>query len=39
MDMDLMPNAQYQSLGYTRLMYDLVPLTTRAIACPLSGGN
>jgi hypothetical protein len=39
MDMDLMPNAQYQSLGYTRLMYELVPLTTRAIACPLSGGN
>jgi len=37
--MDLQPNAQFQALGYTNLAYDLVPLTTRAIACPASGGN
>jgi N-acetylneuraminic acid mutarotase len=32
--MALMPNAEYQALGYTDLMYDMVRLTTPAIDCP-----
>lgn len=34
--MALMPNAQYQGLGYTDLMYDLIRLTTPAGVCPAS---
>lgn len=35
--MALMPNATYQSAGYTNLEYDLVRLTTPKIACPYEG--
>jgi formylglycine-generating enzyme required for sulfatase activity len=33
--MELYPNAEYQTLGYTDLAYDLVRLTTPLIQCPL----
>lgn len=36
MHMALMPNQQYQALGYTDLMYDLTRLTTPAAVCPQS---
>lgn len=36
MHMALMPNEQYQALGYTDLMYDLERLTSPATVCPSS---
>jgi hypothetical protein len=40
MIMDLRPNGEYQSRGFTNLLnYDLVPLTTRAIPCPYPVAN
>ena len=34
MQMVLMPNGDYQAMGYTDLMYDLVRLTSPAAICP-----
>jgi hypothetical protein len=34
MHMALMPNAEFQQVGYTNLSYDLVRLTTPSIPCP-----
>lgn len=34
--MELYPNAEYQALGYTDLIYDLVRLTTPIVPCPYS---
>jgi hypothetical protein len=39
MHMSLMPNAQFQGLGYTDLAYELVRLTTPALPCPLANPN
>jgi hypothetical protein len=36
MHMSLMPNAQFQDMGYTNLMYGLIRLTTPAMPCPLA---
>ena len=33
--MELTSNADYQTLGYTPLMYDLIRLTTPAQPCPM----
>jgi hypothetical protein len=35
MSVKLMPNATFQSLGYTDLMYDLIRLTTPVVPCPI----
>jgi hypothetical protein len=35
MNMALMPNAEFQGVGYTNLMYGLVRLTTPAAPCPI----
>jgi choice-of-anchor B domain-containing protein len=35
MHMSLMPNAEFQGIGYTNLAYDLIRLTTPAIPCPI----
>jgi streptogramin lyase len=35
MHMALIPNAEFQGMGYTDLMYDLMRLTTPVISCPL----
>lgn len=35
MHMALMPNAEYQAMGYTDLSYDLIRLTTPLIPCPI----
>jgi hypothetical protein len=37
--MALMPNAEFQALGYTDLAYDLMRLTTPAIPCPITGSE
>lgn len=39
MHMSLKPNAGYMALGYTDLEYNLIRLTTPAIACPLESPN
>jgi predicted CXXCH cytochrome family protein len=39
MHMSLMPNAQFQGMGYTDLMYDLMRLTTPAAPCPAEVSN
>jgi hypothetical protein len=39
MHMSLMPNAQFQDMGYTDLMYDLIRLTTPAVPCPVENSN
>ncbi len=35
MHMELNPNSEYQALGYTVLMYDLIRLTTPDLPCPM----
>ena len=37
--MALMPNAEFQGMGYTDLSYDMVRLTTPAIPCPSENPN
>jgi hypothetical protein len=39
MHMALMPNAEFQGMGFTDLMYDLVRLTTPAVPCPIDNPN
>jgi hypothetical protein len=39
MHMALMPNAQFQGMGYTNLMYDLIRLTTPSVPCPIDDSN
>jgi predicted CXXCH cytochrome family protein len=39
MHMSLMPNAAFQGMGYTDLMYDLMRLTTPAAPCPAEVSN
>jgi sugar lactone lactonase YvrE len=39
MHMSLMPNAQFQGMGYTDLMYDLIRLTTPSAPCPIENPN
>ena len=39
MQMALMPNAEFQALGYTDLMYDLARLTTPLVPCPVDNPN
>jgi hypothetical protein len=36
-DMALNPNEDHEALGFTDLMYDLIPLTTRSMDCPSLG--
>ena len=33
--MSLMPNAQFQGMGYSNLAYDLIRLTTPLVSCPI----
>ena len=37
--MELRPNAEFQVLGYTDLMYSLVRLTTPVLPCPIDNPN
>jgi hypothetical protein len=37
--MDLMPNAQYQGVGYTEMTFDLIRLTTPLVPCPMGNPN
>ena len=37
--MELRPNAEYQTLGYTDLAYDLIRLTVPALPCPIENPN
>jgi hypothetical protein len=39
MHMVLMPNAEFQGMGYTNLMYDLMRLTTPSVPCPIDNLN
>jgi hypothetical protein len=39
MHMTLMPNAEFQDMGYTDQMYDLIRLTTPAVPCPIENPN
>jgi hypothetical protein len=39
MHMFLMPNAEFQGMGYTNLAYDLMRLTTPALNCPIDISN
>jgi hypothetical protein len=39
MHRSLMPNAAFQGMGYTDLMYDLMRLTTPAAPCPAEVSN
>ena len=37
--MELRPNTEYQALGYTNLMYDLMRLTVPLLPCPIENPN
>jgi hypothetical protein len=39
MHMALIPNAEFQGMGYTDLMYDLRRLTTPSVPCPIETPN
>ena len=39
MHMELRPNAEYQVLGYTNLIYDLIRLTVPLLPCPMENPN
>jgi hypothetical protein len=39
MHMALMPNAEFQGMGYTDIAYDLIRLTTPAAPCPIDSPN
>jgi hypothetical protein len=39
MHMTLMPNVEFQDMGYTDQMYDLIRLTTPAVPCPIENPN
>jgi DNA-binding beta-propeller fold protein YncE len=39
MHMSLMPNAEFQAMGYSDLMYGLSRLTTPAVPCPMENPN
>jgi hypothetical protein len=38
-NMALMPNAEFQGMGYTNVQYDLIRLTTPAVSCPIESAN
>jgi hypothetical protein len=39
MRMSLMPNAEFQAMGYTDLIYDLKRLTTPVVPCPIDDSS